>query len=96
MVWDGPRRLSNLRLHGPDVLDGREYFHWSKAGIAASCEGRRGRPRFEAVGLLDGRIVTVIFAPLGSEAVSLMSLRSASKRERRGYANTSADRSAAG
>jgi uncharacterized protein len=39
--------------------------------------------RFKAIGILDGVPTTVIFKPLGTEAISIISMRHSSTRERR-------------
>ena len=38
--------------------------------------------RFKAIGWLDGAPTTVIFAPLGTEALAVISMRRASRKER--------------
>lgn len=59
--------------------------HFEEAMIRASYPGPDGRPRFIAIGPLDDRLVTVVFSPLGTEGFSLISLRPASRKERRLY-----------
>jgi hypothetical protein len=54
--------------------------------VSESHPGQDGRARFAAIGLLDGDLVTLVFAPLGTEAVSAISLRKASRKERNRYA----------
>ena len=84
-VWDEPKRLSNLRDHGLDFADAKERFDWERAQITPSYRGKRGEIRFVAVGVLDDGLVTLVFAPLGTEAVSFISLRPASRKERKRY-----------
>ncbi|WP_082552317.1 BrnT family toxin [Methylobacterium sp. Leaf456] len=90
MVWDEPKREKNRQPppagHGLDFADARDRFIWETAVIAPSHPSRHGGGRFKAVGLLDGRLVTLVFSPLGTEAVSAISLRIASNRERKAYA----------
>ncbi|WP_430911940.1 BrnT family toxin [Methylobacterium sp. sgz302541] len=85
VVWDEPKRISNLRTHGLDFADARERFSFEEAIVFPSYAGRGGRERYVAVGPLDDRLVAFVFAILGTEAVSLISLRPASRRERRLY-----------
>lgn len=75
IVWDERKRIANLDKHGMDfgVLDA-EFF-----ADATIFPGKKGR--FVAVGDIDGP-VAVVFAMLGTEAISLISMRPASKRER--------------
>jgi len=76
-VWDEPKRLSNNAKHGLDFADVENGFDWVNASITPTQDGR-----FKAVGKLNGKRVVVIFATLGTEALSIISLRPASHRER--------------
>jgi uncharacterized DUF497 family protein len=77
IVWDEPKRLANIAKHGLDFAD-------VDAGFFRGAVVRAGKERrFRAFGLLDGRLVALVFAPLGSEAIALVSLRRASVREAR-------------
>lgn len=74
--WDHPKRLSNLAKHGLDFADlSLEFFLRAHVGPA-----RDGR--YKALGELGDNVVVVVFKPLGSEALSLISVRRASKKER--------------
>jgi uncharacterized DUF497 family protein len=77
-IWDAATRLINLDKHGMDFADIEYGFDWENAVITPAKEGR-----FKAIGTLRDGAVVVIFATLGSEAVSIVSLRPASRRERR-------------
>jgi len=77
IVWDEPKRQANLVKHGLDFASVRFEFFLT-ARIAGTKAGR-----YQALGLLDGRPVVVIFKRLGAEAFSLISLRPASAAERR-------------
>lgn len=75
------KRLSNLRKHGPDIADFAEDFDGAQQ--SAACPSRTGRARFGPIGRFNGAVVVAaIVSPLGSEALSLVSLRVASQRER--------------
>ena len=84
-VWDEPKRATNLTNHGLDFADAERRFVFEDSVIRASYSGLDGRPRFIAIGPLDGRLVTAVFSPLGTEALSLISQRPASRKERRLY-----------
>ena len=93
MVWDEPKREKNRLAppagHGLDFADARDRFEWGTAMIAqtyASAASARGGARYTAVGFLDRRLVSLTFSVLGTEAVSAISLRTASNRERKAYA----------
>lgn len=76
IVWDEPKRQANLVKHGIDFADVGEGFFLSALVIPAK-DGR-----FAAIGEMNGTI-TVIFAVLGTEGVSIISARPASITERR-------------
>jgi uncharacterized DUF497 family protein len=85
IVWDASKRLRNLEIHRIDFADARERFAFEDAAIAPTRPGTDGRTRFIAIGPLDGRIVTIVFSSLGTEALSLISVRRASRKERKAY-----------
>ncbi|MEP9389747.1 BrnT family toxin [Mesorhizobium sp. KR9-304] len=77
LVWDEPKRQQNIAKHGLDfaVLTS-EFFENARLEDAKS-------GRFLAVGEFEGiTIIAVVFRPLGSEALSIISMRRASKAER--------------
>lgn len=80
ITWDEPKRLANLEKHGLDFTDA-EAFDWSAALVRRARNGR-----FQALGAIGNVIVLMIFKPLGTEAISVISLRPASAKERRAYA----------
>ena len=68
-----PKRLTNLAKHGLDFADlSLDFFQ------GAYVEPAQGG-RFKAVGRL---VVAVVFKLLGSEALSVISLRRANRKER--------------
>jgi uncharacterized DUF497 family protein len=84
IVWDEPKRRSNLATHGLDLADA-ESFAWEDAVVIPGHPASDGRPRFRAVGWLADELVTVVFSPLGAEAISVISMRAASRKERKLY-----------
>lgn len=78
IVWDEPKRQTNLAKHEMDFRVLTAAF-FESAIIRPSHSGRS-----LALGWLNGElVVAVVFQPLGSEALSVISIRPASKRERR-------------
>lgn len=78
IVWDEPKREQNIAKHGLDFADLTFEFFLS-AHVGAAKEGR-----LLAIGELNGQIViAVVFKPLGSEALSVISMRPANQKERR-------------
>ena len=82
IVWDEPKRLANLAKHGLDFQELDHGFHFAEAIIRPARVSRHGHPRWRATGPLNGRIVSVIFSTLGSEALAVVSLRPAHRSER--------------
>jgi uncharacterized DUF497 family protein len=79
IVWDEPKRAANVEARGLDMADLEYDFEFfANATIYA---GKKGR--FVAVGEKGGRIIAVVYQPLGTEAISLVSMRPASRKERR-------------
>ncbi|SCY59327.1 BrnT family toxin [Rhizobium sp. NFACC06-2] len=72
------KRLTNIEKHGLDFADLTIEFFASSIVLPAK------EDRFMAIGEFQGRIiVAVVFSPLGSQALSVISMRPASTRERR-------------
>ncbi len=77
IVWDEPKRLKNLAERGLDFADiTPEFFEGSLVMPA-----RLGR--YRAIGWFEDRPLAVIFRPLGTEGLSVISMRRASRAERR-------------
>jgi uncharacterized DUF497 family protein len=80
IVWDEPKRLKNIEKHGLDFAELTDNF-FANALIEPSYAGR-----FIAIGEVNNKLVVLaIFRPLGSEALSIISLRAANARERKRY-----------
>jgi uncharacterized protein len=81
ITWDEPKRLSNLAKHGIDFAEFETAFDFAAAIVIPA---KRGRSMM--IGRLGGALlVAVAFSMLGSEAMSIISLRPASKKERKLY-----------
>lgn len=78
-IWDYRKNELNKAKHGFDFSYVKQ-FDWSQALIITA-----RAPRLMAIGELDGTIVTLIFSRLGEEALSVISLRRASRKERKFY-----------
>ena len=76
IIWDEPKRLATLAVRGLDFAMITEAFFASAKIVPAKDD------RFLAVGRVGRRAYAVIFKPLGTEAVAIISLRAASKKER--------------
>jgi len=80
IIWDDPKRLANIEDHHLDFAELDEAF-FEDALVLPSYKGRR-----RGIGKHLGDVIAVIFATLGTEAVSIISMRPASKKERQLYA----------
>ena len=80
IVWDEPKRLANIDKHdGIDLAEVTEEF-LNEAKLFPAKLGR-----IAAVGLHRDRLMTAIVEPLGTEAMAVISFRTASKKERKDY-----------
>ncbi|CAN7691804.1 BrnT family toxin [Mesorhizobium sp. LjNodule214] len=77
IVWDEPKRLANIGKHGLDFADLDEDFFLAST-IRAAKDGR-----LMAIGRIVDGVVAVVFARLGSEGISIISMRPANQAERR-------------
>jgi hypothetical protein len=78
IIYDDGKRLSNIEKHGLDFADLTIEFFATSSVIPAKSG------RFMAIGEFRGVIIiAVVFRPLGTEALSVISMRPASSRERR-------------
>ena len=77
IVWDERKRQTNLDTRGFDFADIPIEFFAAATVLPAK------KDRFKTIGPFGGNILTVIFRPLGTEAISVVSMRRASRKERR-------------
>lgn len=82
IVWDEPKRLANLDKHGLDFADLNETFFDNALVIPSLNKSRR----WVATGVSIRGVIVVVFARLGREGVSIISMRPASRSERKLYA----------
>jgi uncharacterized protein len=80
ILWDEPKRLANLDKHGLDFADLNETF-FDNALVVQSHSNR-----WRAIGKNIRGVIVVVFVTLGNEAVSVISMRPASRDERKLYA----------
>jgi len=80
IVWDEPKRLANLDKHGLDFADLNETF-FDTALVLPSY-----RNRWLGIGKNIRGVIVVVFVTLGKEGISIISMRRASAKERKLYA----------
>jgi uncharacterized protein len=83
--WDERKRARNIAERGLDFADVEAHFDLNTALILPSYPGLDGRFRFKAIGPLRRRLVVLIFSPLGTETIAVISLRPANRKEARLY-----------
>jgi uncharacterized DUF497 family protein len=81
IVWDESKRLANLDKHGLDFADLNETFFGNALVVQSHSNRWRG------IGKNIRGVIVVVFVTLGKEAVSVISMRPASRNERKLYAD---------
>jgi uncharacterized protein len=76
IIWDERKRLANIDKHGLDFADLDANFF-----LYAVIRPARAN-RFMAIGQLNDGLLTIIFARLGIEGLSIISMRPAHRNER--------------
>ena len=85
-VWDEQKREKNFAKHGLDFAEIELGFDFEHALVLPARPSRLARARFQLIGKLGGQLlVAVIVSPLGTQGLSIISLRPASKKETRNY-----------
>ena len=77
IVWGEPKRLANIARHGLDFADLDDAFFEGSVIVPAKL-GRQ-----IAIGRHRSGIVLVVFVALGTEGLGVVSMRPASRKERR-------------
>ncbi|MGV3552295.1 BrnT family toxin [Rhizobium sp.] len=77
IVWDEIKRQTNIRKHRLDFAALDEWF-FHNAVVRTARHGR-----LKAIGRLDNGVIAAIFVTLGTEGLSVISMRPASRHERR-------------
>lgn len=76
ITFDPHKNATNIAKRGYDFATLTVEFF----GNATILNAREGR--FNAIGEFEGKIISVIFKPLGTEGLSVISMRRASRKER--------------
>lgn len=89
IVWDEPKRLANLDKHGLDFAEFERSFGFDAFKAYRTRPSGRGGTRYLVIGSWKRNfVVAAVVAPLGAEALSIVSLRHASQKERQAYERT--------
>jgi uncharacterized DUF497 family protein len=83
IVWDEAKRLSNLVKHGLDFASIEWSFDFERAIVLPAKPSKSGRLWLRIIGEMNSGLVALVASPLGAEALAIISLRPASKQERK-------------
>lgn len=76
VTFDDVKRATNLAKHGYDFAD-LDVAFFNRATVLPAANDR-----LLGIGRFEDSIIAVVFKPLGSEAISVISMRDASSKER--------------
>ena len=82
--WDERKNEVNIDKHGFDFIDAYRIFDLPMA-VELDQRDDYGEDRWIGTGLLDGRVVVVIYTEPDGQTVRVISLRKALSHERRNY-----------
>ncbi len=82
--WDERKNESNISKHRFDFADAYRIFNLP---MSVSLDDRQdyGEDRLVGIGLLDGRVVVVVYTESDEETIRIISLRKALSHERKRY-----------
>lgn len=84
--YDEPKQQANLAKHGFDFAEFEEAFDFDRYAVLPAKPSPTGRTRHKLVGTWYGvTVVVAIVSPLGSEAIDIVSIRHAARKERAIY-----------
>ena len=83
VTWDEAKRRANLKKHGLDFAD-VERFDWETALVQEDRAMDYGETRWMAIGWID-QLVVLFFVDISDENIRIISLRKATKAEKRRY-----------
>jgi len=81
--WYEQKRLENLGKHGIDFFDAKEIWQGEVLEVPSE-QQEHGEQRYIAYGLLEGRVIAVVFTWRG-DSRRLISARRARRHERQDY-----------
>jgi uncharacterized protein len=82
--WDERKNEINIDKHGFDFTDAYRIFN-SPMAVDLDEPSDYGEDRWIGTGMLDGRIIVVIYTELNEETIRIISLRKALSHERKRY-----------
>ncbi|MEM8502336.1 MAG: BrnT family toxin [Cyanobacteria bacterium P01_D01_bin.1] len=89
--WDELKNEVNIAKHGFDFADAYLIFRTPMV-VEADTRFDYGEDRYVGIGLLEGRIVVIVYTEVDEQVVRVISLRKALSHERRRYERYLKDR----
>jgi hypothetical protein len=84
ITWDERKRQTNLRKHGVDLALLESVFDRPMLSVEEDREAY-GEPRFQSLGMWQGRVVFLVWTPRADDTAHLISCRYADRREAHDY-----------
>lgn len=84
--WDDAKNDANIAKHGFDFADASRIFDLPLR-VERDEREEYGETRYIGIGLLDGRMVVVVYSEPNAETTRIISLRKAQKHEQKRYAS---------
>lgn len=81
--WDERKNQINIGKHGFDFADAARIFDLPL--LSAMDERDDGEERWISIGMLDGRVIVVVYTEIAENTIRIISLRKALSHERRRY-----------
>lgn len=82
--WNEDKNSINKAKHGLDFSSVRD-FAWHEAVLYDRSRPEDGEKRYAAIGMLDGRLHTIIFTRPGKMRTRIISFRRANESEEKAY-----------
>ncbi|PSB04656.1 BrnT family toxin [Merismopedia glauca] len=82
--WDEPKNQINIDKHGFDFADAYRVFNLPMVVDLDECS-TYGEDRWIGIGLLDARVVVIVFTEPDEKTTRIISLRKALSHERKRY-----------
>jgi len=91
IIWDTEKNQKNIRKHKIDFRDAHLVF---QCPILVNVDDREdyGEERLIGIGILDMRVVVIVFTEINDETIRVISLRKALRNERKKYEKAYTDR----
>ncbi len=82
--WDERKNESNLAKHGFDFADAPRIFDLPMV-VDLDFRESYGEDRWTGIGLLDGRVVVIVYTEPSEQIIRIISIRKALSHERKRY-----------